>query len=286
VPRPDVVDALREICDEVDPVCGFELELDLPDFDDDSLPITLEFSDGQSEPRSLTYQVKREIERTRSRAAYKDVWNAAADNCDMAKISVAGYTDEEQFESTAQMTRSALEETVGIGPDDVVLEIGAGVGRVGRALAPICKRWIGTDVSENMLRFAQERLVEFDNTALIPISGWDLSPIPDESVDVVYCTVVFMHLDEWERFNYIQEGMRILKPGGRLYVDNFNLLGDQGWEFFLKHLRGFHPLDRPLNISKSSTPDELETYLNRAGFDDIRVKSGEMWVHGTGRKAA
>jgi ubiquinone/menaquinone biosynthesis C-methylase UbiE len=117
--------------------------------------------------------------------------------------------------------------------DDVVLEIGAGVGRVGAELAPLCKRWIGADVSENMLSYLHERLREHANVEAVSLNGWDLSPIDSESVDVVYATVVFMHLDDWDRYGYIREGLRVLKPGGRMYVDNTNLLSEPGWERFL-----------------------------------------------------
>src|SRR5690606_19274069 len=151
------------------------------------------------------------------RADYKATWDAVAVDLDSAKVSVSGYTDEEQYEQTAAATVHVLEQTVGIRPDDEILEIGCGVGRVGKALAPRCKRWVGTDVSANMLRHARERLRGLDNVELVELNGWDLAPIPSSSLDVVYCTVVFMHLDEWERFGYVRESMRVLRPGGRIY---------------------------------------------------------------------
>jgi ubiquinone/menaquinone biosynthesis C-methylase UbiE len=57
----------------------------------------------------------------------------------------------------------------------------------------------------------------------VEISGYNLSGVADASVDVVYCTVVFMHLESWDRYNYILEAFRALRPGGRIYVDNSNL---------------------------------------------------------------
>ena len=114
-----------------------------------------------------------------------------------------------------------------------MLEIGCGVGRVAAEVAPICKKLICTDVSENMLAFARQRTQSQANVEFYSINGWDLAPITDQSVDVVYCTIVFMHLEEWERYNYICEAKRILKPGGRLYVDNFNLGSEEGWKVFI-----------------------------------------------------
>jgi ubiquinone/menaquinone biosynthesis C-methylase UbiE len=217
-------------------------------------------------------------DRTLPRADYKSVWNAVAGDVETAKLAVSGYTDEEEYRKMGESTVLTLQQHTGLHPTDVVLEIGAGVGRVGPAIAPLVKKWIACDVSENMLAHVRERTRQFDNVETVAVNGWDLSPIPDESVDLVYCTVVFMHLDEWDRYNYVREAMRILRPGGRVYVDNFNLLGDEGWAFFMKHLEEYSPLDRPPNISKSSTPEELHAYLTRAGFEGIIVHSNEMWI--------
>jgi hypothetical protein len=78
--------------------------------------------------------------------------------------------------------------------------------------------------------------------------------------------------------------MRVLRSGGRLYVDNTNLLGDDGWAFFVGTADDYHPLDRPPNVSKSSTPDELRTFFERAGFLDIVVQTSSMWIWVYGRK--
>jgi SAM-dependent methyltransferase len=223
------------------------------------------------------------VDPNRPRADYKSTWNAVAGDVETAKLAVSGYTDEEEYRKMGESTVLTLQQHTGLHPTDVVLEIGAGVGRVGPAIAPLVKKWIATDVSENMLAHVKERTKQYDNVETVAVNGWDLSPIADESVDLVYCTVVFMHLDEWDRFNYVREAMRILRPGGRFYVDNFNLLGDEGWAFFMHHLEDYPPLERPPNISKSSTPEELHAYLERAGFANIQLHHNDMWVyvHGT-----
>jgi hypothetical protein len=82
-----------------------------------------------------------------------------------------------------------------------------------------------------------------------------------------------MHLNEWERYTYIKEGLRILKPGGRMFVDNFNLLSDQGWEMFLHHVNK-PAVERGPADSHSSTPQELAEYFRRAGFCNITQREG------------
>jgi ubiquinone/menaquinone biosynthesis C-methylase UbiE len=212
-----------------------------------------------------------------TRDQYKDVWNSVSVSEDDAKMAVSGYTDENLYSTTAQATLSMLRHCVGVKSDDVFLEIGAGVGRVGAVLAPLCQQWIGVDVSENMVSHIQARLSDFNNVSAFATNGFDLSPILSSSVDVVYCTVVFMHLDEWDRFGYIAEAFRVLRPGGRLLVDNINLISDEGWAFF-EAQRVVPPAQRPANISKTSTPQELEAYFNRAGFVDVQQKEINTWI--------
>ncbi|HWA10188.1 MAG TPA: class I SAM-dependent methyltransferase [Opitutaceae bacterium] len=217
------------------------------------------------------------------RRDYKSVWTSLSSSREDAHMFVSGHDDEEKFYHAAEDTLCILMETVGLRPDDVVLEIGCGVGRVGTAISPFVKEWIGCDVSPNMLRHAQRRLLGLDNVRLQEVSGYDLKPIADASIDVVYTTVVFMHLEEWDRYSYVREALRVLKPGGRFYCDNMNIASDEGWAVFEEGWRLVRS-DRPPQISKFSSVPEFETYLQRAGYIDIHVATRPMWVYGWGTK--
>jgi SAM-dependent methyltransferase len=218
------------------------------------------------------------------RGDYKSVWNSLSGSKEDAYLVVSGYTDEDKFHADAVDTLDILRDTVGVRPQDTFLEIGCGVGRVGRVLSPFVHQWIGCDVSANMLRLAGRRLIGLPNIRFQEISGYDLRPIADDSIDVVYTTVVFMHLEEWDRYNYVREAMRVLKPGGRFYCDNVDLASPVGWKVFEESL-GFKPGERPAQISKASTQPEIETYLKRAGFEEARVAGRlDFWVYGWGRK--
>lgn len=174
--------------------------------------------------------------------------------------------------------------TAGLRPDDVILEIGCGVGRVGSVLAPRCKHWIGADISGNMIAHARERMRTLGNVTLVELATVGLAEIPDASVDLAYCTVVFMHLYEWDRWQYVKEAHRVLRPGGRCYFDNMSIGSEHGWQMFLAGAAW--PLDRrPAHLSMISSGEELDAYARRAGFADVRVhRFDEGWVAVTGTK--
>jgi ubiquinone/menaquinone biosynthesis C-methylase UbiE len=204
------------------------------------------------------------------RSAYKNVWDRQAKDSDVASLAVAGHTDEAMLDLTARLTIDTLRSTVGIGPNDLILEIGCGIGRVGKPLSRECLRWIGADISGAMLGHAAARLKECPNTTLVELATVGLQEFPLDSFDLVYCTIVFMHLFEWDRYRYVQEAYRILRPGGRCYFDNYPLDSEHGWKVFTESAS--YPLDRrPAHMSMSSTREELRIYLAKAGFSNVVV---------------
>lgn len=218
------------------------------------------------------------------RSDYKTTWERLAGSADDAKMAVAGYADEDQLHASGSRTAELLDQLVGINASDVVLEIGCGVGRVGKILSSRCARWIGTDISRRMLDVAAQRLRGCSNVELVELGSVGLREIRDASVDLVYCTVVFMHLYEWDRYRYVQEAYRVLRPGGRCFFDNVDIASNHGWKVFMD---GF-ALDvatRPAHLSMTSTGDELQAYAVKAGFLDVRVhRWDDAWVGVTGMR--
>ena len=226
-------------------------------------------------------QIKNKPQNTRSE--YKRVWNDLSDSLERAVYHVTGKATEEQLRECGLEDAKKIIRKTKITNKDTVLEIGCGVGRLGYPISQLCKKWIGCDVSTNMLGFAKERLKQKPNTQFEELFGNDLRSIESNSIDVVYCSVVFMHLEEWDRYNYIKEGYRVLKKSGRIYIDNFNLDSDMGWEIFLAH-HAF-PLDkREPHISNSSNKIEFKVFLKKAGFTKIKFYEEDQTIIGTGMK--
>ncbi len=218
-----------------------------------------------------------------ARSEYGKVWNAVSRHVTEARISVAGYADESEWDRSGRSTADYVSRALGITRDDRVLEIGCGTGRIGRHMAPLCGTWVGSDVSSNMLDLARQDLGAIGNVEWMQLNGYDLHGIPSASLDAVYCSAVFMHLDEWDRFRYVKDALRVLRPGGRAFFDNYSLLGEAGWRFF-EETSQLDVAVRPPNVSRASTPQELRCYLEHAGYVDIRVEEGDLFATAIGYK--
>jgi len=261
---------------------GFTVQLEadtLPDVAEATLVVRVR-RPGTRESREIGRSVitrHAHLEQGFTRTAYAQVWDEISQTQAAARVAVSGTADDAEWARSGEATAGDIQALAGVTPADDVLEIGCGAGRVGRFLAPRCRHWTGGDVSPNMLHFAGQALAGLPNASTVALNGYDLAGVADRSQDVVYCTGVFMHLDEWERYRYILDARRVLRPGGRIYVDNFNLLEDEGWALFMEHFRQ-DPTKRPANVSRHSTPQELERYLAQAGYEQVRVRTGGLWV--------
>ncbi|HYP42328.1 MAG TPA: methyltransferase domain-containing protein [Chloroflexia bacterium] len=217
---------------------------------------------------------------------YKDIWDNLSTNFDNAAFHVCCVSDEDEIRSNGQLTADFLKQVLQITPEDRVLEIGCGVARIGRELAPFCGEWHGADISGNMIEHAKERTQDVLNVFLHELPDSSLSIFPDGYFDCVYSSIVFMHLDKIDMFTYIRDAYRVLAPGGRAYFDTYNLLAPEAWQEFLKTLDEFPPDHRPGHVSQFSTPQEMRKFMEEAGFEEVHVdgENSPQLVLALGRK--
>lgn len=217
---------------------------------------------------------------------YKAIWDNLSESFLDASYHVCCVGDEDEIRSNGQITAAFLKEVLQIEPDDIVLEIGCGVARIGRELAPSCGEWHGADIAGNMIKYAAMRTQGLQNVFLYELPSNDLSIFPDDTFDCVYCTIVFMHLDKYDMFNYIREAQRVLVPGGRAYFDTYNILAPGAWQEFIKVLDSHPSGQRPGHVSQFSTPQEVGKFMEEAGFADVHIdgENNSQLVVALGRK--
>jgi len=102
--------------------------------------------------------------------------------------------------------------------EEVVLDLGCGIGRMTRALAGRFRLVYGLDVSDEMIRLARESLKDCANVRLELGNGTDLACFGDESFDFVFSYLTLQHIPTAAiTQQYIREMGRVLKDGGRAY---------------------------------------------------------------------
>jgi len=205
------------------------------------------------------------------RRQYGEVWDALAASPELAKAAACGYEDESDLRRSAQTPVKNLVELVGVRAEDDVLEFGCGVARIGLELAPLCRSWTGADLSANMLATAAERLRGAGNVHLVKLQQIGLDEFEGNSFDLVYSTNMLDHLDGMDRWRYVKDAFRVLRPGGRLCIDNADLEADPVWTAFALDAESQQQLERPPYQPTPSTAAELTTYASRAGFVQVHA---------------
>jgi SAM-dependent methyltransferase len=111
---------------------------------------------------------------------------------------------------------------------DAILEIGCGIGRFVRALAPEAAHVTGLDVSPVMLAEAGRRCRGIANVRLLQGNGRDFAPLADAAFDLVLSVDAFPYLvaagSDVVEAN-MREAHRVLRVGGRLAIFNYSYRG-------------------------------------------------------------
>jgi len=101
--------------------------------------------------------------------------------------------------------------------DESCLEIGCGAGRITAQLATYFKKVHALDVSEKMIDYAKKHINSSSVTFHLS-NGIDIS-LSDQSVNAVFSTHVFQHLDTLSiAKSYFSEISRVLKPNGTTMI--------------------------------------------------------------------
>jgi SAM-dependent methyltransferase len=149
------------------------------------------------------------------------------------------------------------------GRDAVVGEIGCGGGRVARQVAEHVKRLYCFDVSERMLDQAR-KAVPADRARFVLLEEARLPAGLAGELDFIYAFDVFLHLDLYVMWQYLQEMARVLRPGGHALVHTTNLTSEIGWRNFTKFER--YRVETHFYVS----PETVRTIADRAGLRLVR----------------
>lgn len=136
---------------------------------------------------------------------------------------IHGTNPEEQnrLAKLNEMTNSSFLEFLELSPDSRVLEVGSGLGILAHEVARRIPhgKVVGLEYSREQLQIAERRRGE--NLSFRQGDAREL-PFENDAFDVVYCRYVLEHLSDPARA--LSEMHRVLRPGGRIFVQENNNL--------------------------------------------------------------
>jgi SAM-dependent methyltransferase len=198
----------------------------------------------------------------------KQDWNERARTD--AEFFIAKTQDPKAFDASAADDLANLLEGIesSVTADARVLDLGCGIGRLIKPLAPRVAELHGVDVSGEMIERARTYLADIPNVTLSENNGSDLSGLKTGMFDVAYSYLMFQHIPDSDIVEmYLREVNRVLKPGAafKFQIDG---RGDRIFWRVYRALRG-HSSWRGALWTESGIVEAV----GRAGFDvvDVRV---------------
>ena len=168
--------------------------------------------------------------------------------------------------------RDRLASLADVAPGESVLDVGCGTG----SLALAAKRRVGPtgivtgiDASPEMIERARRKAANRADGIHFEVARVESLPFPDESFDVVLSTLMMHHLPRPTRERCVSEMRRVLRPGGRVLVVDFERPSNKRGGLIARfHRHGGVPLRDIIDLLGSA--DTRMTQIGTVGVADLR----------------
>ena len=175
---------------------------------------------------------------------------------------MVGFTDFFLFRRQVRALRKRTVNLANIQPGEQVLDVGCGTG----TLAIEAQRWVGSvgrvagidpgiqQIGRARAKAARRNLPIDFQTGVI-----EHLPFPDQAFDVVFSTLMMHHLPGSVKRQGLAEIVRVLKPGGRLVIADFNRKQERQGQSARFHAGG-------------SSLNDLTSLIQDAGLSDVKME--------------
>ena len=161
-----------------------------------------------------------------------------------------------------------------ITPQDRVLDLGCGIGNILIALAEriaFSYPAVGVDVSPDLVRIGEHEIARaaMQDRIRLQVAPATRLPFEDGSFDVVLTSHVLKHLDDEALLTSFREVVRVLRPGGRFLLWEFEKSSRSALLFWSARLSGLPP------AFQLRTSAEFSAALRLSGFHRVvRLNTG------------
>lgn len=160
---------------------------------------------------------------------------------------------------------------LGIKPDDKVIDVGCGSGRLAFQLKEYLSGvLVGIDVVPELYEYARRKCGRSD-WRFYSAPGTTI-PEPDDSADFITFFSVFTHLTHEETYRYLREAKRVLKPGGKIVFSFLEYRLPSHWAIFESSVSDERP-DKVLN--QFMDRDMIEGFAHRLDLQVAEIYSGD-----------
>ncbi|MGD9616378.1 MAG: class I SAM-dependent methyltransferase [Alphaproteobacteria bacterium] len=168
-------------------------------------------------------------ERSGSIAAIREQFDAAVALAPEAAVALYSLGSPKVLDRATAEIVARLREWRLVGADTDVLDIGCGIGRIERALAPDLRSITGIDLSPGMIAEAQVRCRGLGNVAFLCTEGCDLAAFAGRRFGLVLAVDAFPYLvaaGSGIAARHVADAALLLDPGGALAILNYSYRGD------------------------------------------------------------
>jgi ubiquinone/menaquinone biosynthesis C-methylase UbiE len=176
-----------------------------------------------------------------------------------------GAVAQNYVESPERKTGADLQRLVqyaSLRGDERVLDVATGGGHTALAFAPHVREVVATDLTPRMLAAATAFLAESGaKNVRTELADAESLPYPDGSFDVVTSRIAPHHFAAPQRF--ITEAARVLRPGGRLLLDDNMSPEEEDLDTFMNRYEKWRDPSHVRSWRKS----EWRNFMSAAGLD-------------------
>jgi ubiquinone/menaquinone biosynthesis C-methylase UbiE len=147
-----------------------------------------------------------------------------------------GFNNEQEFWKTGEQDASRLLSF--IDNASIVLDVGCGIGRVMKFIAPNCKEINGVDTSSLILRRAKRELTSFKNCHFYRQDFKRFNAFSHDSFDLIYSFYTLQHMEKEDAYICLRRMQRLLRPKSIIYLQFPDFTADHYFSLFEKYALG------------------------------------------------